>query len=272
MPVSSPQTPLSGPPPPEVPLAEPPLVRVIAQVRFPLIASIEKRDFIAAFQEAVRREYPVLRPEQSRSVVLRTGGVMDAHTSTSWRFLDPSSAWRVTLAPDFLALETSCYTSRDDFLERFRRTLGALEAHVDPKVVDRLGLRYVDRISGPNLDDLSALVRPEVSGILATPLANQARHAVSENVFELPDEAGLVTTRWGLVPPHGTVDPGAVEPIDERSWLLDIDVFESPSSATARPFEVDPIVMQTRAFAERSYSIFRWAVTDEFLRRYGGQP
>ena len=39
-------TPLTGPPPPEVPLTDPPLVRVIAQVRFPLIASVEKRDFI----------------------------------------------------------------------------------------------------------------------------------------------------------------------------------------------------------------------------------
>ena len=39
-------TPLTGPPPPAVPLTDPPLARVIAQVRFPLIASLEKREFI----------------------------------------------------------------------------------------------------------------------------------------------------------------------------------------------------------------------------------
>ena len=36
--------------------------------------------------------------------------------------------------------------------------------------------------------------------------------------------------------------------------------------------DVDATVAQARSFAERIYSIFRWAVTDEFLRRYGGQP
>ncbi|MGD8207441.1 MAG: TIGR04255 family protein, partial [Thiohalocapsa sp.] len=63
------ETPLTGPPPAEVPLSDAPLVRVIAQVRFPLVASVEKGDFIAPFQEAIRAEYPVLRPEQNRSVV-----------------------------------------------------------------------------------------------------------------------------------------------------------------------------------------------------------
>jgi hypothetical protein len=53
-PVNAADTPLTGPPPAEVPLTDPPLVRVIAQVRFPLIASVEKREFIAPFQEAFR--------------------------------------------------------------------------------------------------------------------------------------------------------------------------------------------------------------------------
>jgi uncharacterized protein (TIGR04255 family) len=267
-PVNAADTPLTGPPPAEVPLTDPPLVRVIAQVRFPLIASVEKREFIAPFQEAIRKHYPALRPEQSRGVVLGPQGVMDARSNTVWRFHDTSGAWRVTLAPDFLALETAKYTSRDDFLGRLAGVLQALKEHVDPQVVDRLGVRYIDRVAGENLQSLPQLVRPEVAGILGTQLAEHARHAISENVFVLPDDAGQVTARWGLVPPRGTVDPGAVEAIDETSWLLDVDAFQSET----RALEVDAIVEQARGFAERIYSIFRWAVTDEFLRRYGGEP
>jgi uncharacterized protein (TIGR04255 family) len=84
----------------------------------------------------------------------------------------------------------------------------------------------------------------------------------------LPEDAGHVTTRWGLVPPRGTVDPGAVDPIDEKSWLLDVDAFR----AGPQTLDVEALVDQTRRFAERIYSVFRWAVTDEFLRRYGGRP
>jgi uncharacterized protein (TIGR04255 family) len=71
-----------------------------------------------------------------------------------------------------------------------------------------------------------------------------------------------------LVPAQGTVDPAAVDAIDEPSWLLDIDAFQ----AETRALDVEAAVRQARGLAERIYSVFRWAVTDEFLRRYGGQP
>ncbi len=270
-PLSAPDTPLAGPPPPEVPLTDPPLVRVIAQVRFPLIASLEKREFIAPFQEAIRGSYPVLRPEESQGVVFGPHGVADARSNTSWRFMEASGAWRVTLAPDFLALDTTRYSSRDDFMRRLEVVLQALKDHVDPKVVDRLGVRYIDRVSGEHLTDLPQLVRTEVAGILGSPLAEHARHAISENVLVLPENEGQVTVRWGLLPAQSTVDPGGLDPIDEPSWILDTDAFQS-FPARGRELSVSSVVEKARGFAERNYSVFRWAVTDEFLRRYGGEP
>ena len=62
--------PLVASPPSEIPLRNAPLVRVIAQVRFPLIASIDKRGFIAAFQEGLRDTYPVLRQETIQGLVV----------------------------------------------------------------------------------------------------------------------------------------------------------------------------------------------------------
>lgn len=263
--------PLTGPPPPEVPLADPPLVRVIAQVRFPLVASVEKRGFIASFQEAVREFYPVLRQGEGRSVVRGSQGVVDTRSNTLWRFSEARGAWRVTLAPDFLALETTKYSSREDFMERLRVVLEALEEHVDPRVLDRLGVRYIDRVSGEDLSALPRLVRPEVAGILGSPLAALAQHAVSENAFILPRNAGRVIARWGLLAPQSTIDPGALDAIDEPGWILDTDAFQS-FEAGSRQLDIDSVVEQARGFAERIYSIFRWAVTDEFLRRYGGEP
>ena len=269
-PLNAPDTPLAGPPPPEVPLTDPPLVRVIAQVRFPLIASLEKREFIGSFQEAIRGVYPILRPE-GRGVVLGPQGVVDARSNTSWRFTEASGAWRVTLAPDFLALDTTRYSSRDDFMRRWQVVLQALKDHVAPRVMDRLGIRYIDRVSGQDLTDLAQLVRPEVAGILGSPLAEHARHAISENVFVLPEDEGQVTVRWGLLPAQSTVDPGGLDPIDEPSWILDTDAFLSFPAGSAE-LGVVSVVEQARGFAERIYSIFRWAVTDDFLRRYGGKP
>ena len=82
---------------------------------------------------------------------------------------------------------------------------------------------------------------------------------------------GQVTVRWGLLPPHSTVDPGAVNAINEPSWLLDSDTFEQFQSDD-RVLDIDAIIEKARGYAERNYSIFRWAVTDKLLRRYGGEP
>lgn len=266
-PVSNSQSPLEGVPPAEVPLANAPLVRVVAQVRFPLIASLEKRDFMGSFQEAIRDTYPILRPEQSRSVVFGPEGMVEARTGNIWRFGSSEGDWRVALAPDFLALETGRYTSRGDFLQRFRAVLQALADHVDPQVTDRLGVRYIDQVSGDgHFAALPDLVRPEVAGVWSTPLAAHAKQSITENLFTLPDGSGELKARWGVVPARATVDPAAIEPVDTPSWLLDLDAFVTRT----QPLDVDDLVRQATAFAERIYSFFRWTVTTEFLRRYGG--
>lgn len=264
------RSPLSGPPPDEIPLTEAPLVRVIAQVRFPVIASVERRDFIGPFQEQIRREYPVLRPEQSRSVVFGPEGMTDTRETTAWRFHDPHSGWRVTLSPDFVALETDRYSNRDDFLARLERVLRALESHFDPRLIERLGVRYIDRVTGPNLSALPDLVCPQVSGILASPLAGQVVQALSQSVFTLPDGGGFVTARWGQLAARSTIDP-TLEAVDTPSWILDLDAYEV-HQGLRQAFDVQLIIARARSFAERIYSIFRWVVTDEFLRRYGAPP
>lgn len=264
--VDATETPLKGPPPAEVPLENAPLVRVIAQVRYPLIASVENRSFIGPFQEAIRDDYPTLRPEESRSVMLGPKGAVSTRANVSWRFSDATQTWRVTLAPEFFALETWRYTSRDDFLARLRLVLTALDEHVNPRTIDRLGMRYIDRILGENLRALPRLVRPEVAGIMATPLAGEAHHMVAETLFRLPESGSQLMTRWGRLPARSTVDPAAIDPVDEPSWILDIDAFLQETGV----FHVETIGSQARALAERVYSFFRWVVTDEFDRRYGG--
>ena len=263
-----PTDPLTGPIPPEIPLEKAPLVRVICQIRYPMVASVENRGFIGPFQEAIRNDYPTLRPEDSRSVVIGPKGAVSAQSNSSWRFSDSTKTWRVTLAPDFLALETTGYMSREDFLNRLRAVLTPLGEHVKPGTIDRLGIRYIDRIVGENLQTLPELVRPEVSGIMATSLAEHTQQSIAQSLFHLPDGKSQLHARWGRIPANSTVDPSAVKPVDEPSWILDIDAFVAHNS----PFEVDSVLSQTRTLAQRVYSFFRWVVTDEFHLRYGGKP
>jgi uncharacterized protein (TIGR04255 family) len=258
--------PLEAPPPAEVPLQAAPLVRVIAQLRFPEILSVGQREFVAPFQEATRGTYAVLRQEQTQGILFGPGGIAPVKPKIAWRFTDTTGDWRVSLTSEFLALETTRYVSRSDFFSRLQFLTEAVIEHIGPSQLDRLGVRYIDRITGPEVDAIASLVRPEVRGIVGTSIATQAVHTISESLFELTDARMLA--RWGCLPPGQTVDPAAIEPAAVKSWILDLDMF----SVAPMPFGVDQVISEAQRYAERIYALFRWAVTDEFLIRFGGKP
>ena len=260
------QNPLTSATPAEVPLPNAPLVRVIAQVRFPQVLSIEKRDFVAPFQEAIRDRYPVLRAEQTQGMLFGPQVAAPTPPQVIWRFADIENNWRVSLAPDFVVLETTAYESRKNFFERFGVIVEALAEHVNPRVVDRIGVRYIDRVTDDAVKDIAKLVRPEILGIVATVAGPHARHALSETVFTVPAPPAQLLARWGLLPASGTVDPAAIEPSPKPSWILDLDMFRSEP----RAFDSATVTNEARSYAERIYTFFRWAVTDDFLRLYGG--
>ena len=258
--------PLTASPPAEVHLPDAPLVRIIAQVRFPTVLAVERREVVAPFQETIRGNYPVLRQERAQSAFVGPEGVSATTPLPVWRFSDIAGDWRVSLSLGFLSLETTHYGSRSDFLDRFRTLLEALDANVDPKLVDRLGLRYINRVTGNELADIARLVHPELLGVLGAPqVAARTQHTLTESVFLLSDHD--LKARWGYLPPNASVDPDAVEPIAEPSWILDLDL----STTGSKPFDVNAIGTEGERFAERAYAFFRWAVTEEFLERYGGK-
>lgn len=261
--------PLTAPPPTEVPLKDAPLIRVIAQVRFSAILSIGNQDFVGSFQEAIRENYPILQPEQTQGFAVGPQGVVPAAPQVTWRFLDTADRWnwRVSLSPSFMALETTTYLSRRDFLSRLEKILIALNESFKPANVERFGLRYIDRIIGQDLQDISSLVKPEIAGMMAANFKEYIHRTISESLFIIPGGSEQMAARWGTMPAGETFDPETIESISDPSWILDIDM----SASQNRDFRVEGLISEAQHFSERIYTFFRWAVKDDFLRRYGGQ-
>ncbi|MEI1376587.1 TIGR04255 family protein [Nostoc sp. UHCC 0926] len=261
--------PLTAPPPEEVPLKDAPLVRVIAQVRFAPILSIEKKDFVGSFQEAIREKYPILQPEQTQSFAISPQGLVPIAPQVTWRFVDTTNSWnwRVSLAPNFVALETTSYLSRSDFLKRLENILIALNESFHPTSIERSGLRYIDRVVGQNFKDISSLVKPEIAGMMAADFRESIYQTINESLFIIPDEGKQLVARWGAIPAGVTFDPESIEAVAEPSWILDLDM----SISNNREFRIEELMSEAQHFAERIYTFFRWAVKDDFLRSYGGE-
>lgn len=248
----------------EIHLPSAPLIRVIAQVRFPTIVSIEDSKFIASFQESLRTEYPTVKTE--KSLVVNILDPKDKREEVIWRFFDKDEVWRITLAPEFLAIETQKYESRDSFFSRYQKIVASLAKCIKPSGIDRIGVRYIDQITGQPFDNISKLVRPEILGIYNSVLSKHISSSLRQTVFSIGEETKL-SARWGVLSKRQTYDPNSITPIDKNSWMLDLDVFE----AKKQDFNEDTIIQESKKLAGYAYNFFRWAVNDDFLTVFGGK-
>jgi uncharacterized protein (TIGR04255 family) len=258
--------PLGGAPPAELPLVSAPLERVIAQVKFPLILKIEDKSAASNFQEAVRADYPILRQLQGHTVQIQlgpSGPVAVPSSNVIWQFTDADDMWKITLAREALTLETSAYQSRADFLTRWNTVMIAMEDIFHPTYAERLGVRYIDRIVDGHFESFDSFIKKDLLGSALATLKSQLKHSTNEASFNI--EEGELLLRWGVMGAGMSPDPSSISILDKENFLLDIDV----SSSTRRPFGREDLASAFQKLAERAYSVFRFAVTDEFLKAYG---
>jgi uncharacterized protein (TIGR04255 family) len=241
------------------------LLRVLTQIRFPIIASIERQDFIAPFQEAIRGGFPHFQNEQGKGILIGPEGVQ-LQSQTIWRFASLDKKSVVSLSSGFIALDVIEYQGKTQFLELLEPLLAEAQKLFTPSRIERIGLRYVNRLRGEDFSSLRGLIKPEVRGILSTEIGESLRHSISETVIDTGAEDLSILARWGLLGAGLTHDPLVLPPIDEKSWILDIDAF----SEKGESFETSALMQRLQAMAEADYRFFRWVATDEFLRHFGG--
>lgn len=260
-------SPLGGEPPAEIPLPRNPLVRVLAQAQLPGILKVSLREEAAKFQELVRRDYPLFDEDATMELRIGVGvsPIQQQVSSSVWRFSDSDRQWRVSLSPNSVSLEAMAYTNRNEFLERLSTVLETIEALFSPQITPRIGLRYLDQISGEGFENITKMVRAGMLGLIGDGTRPHIQHALSEAMMEV--EEGMVLLRWGILPPNIVIDPSIMSPRPEQSWILDIDAYD----AKPRPFDHVALSEAFTRLAHRSYAVFRYVVTDEFLRFFGGE-
>lgn len=248
----------------EVHLELAPLAKVLMQVQFSRTPQLVTDEAEAVIAERLAR-YPVRR----RQAVV-TGFTFAVNgqqiplppppPSSVLTFSDPSGKWVVSVADTSVSIETTDYATRDDYCTRALELFKAVAAISLPPVVDRVGLRYIDRLSGATLERLDELVIPELRGLhgaVEQPLV--LNHSVTDSVVMIGENEHL-QVKSGFLPPGAAFDP-ALPSLPDPSWILDMDVF-----TTAGGFAFDPEALTERLheYAETAYSFFRFATTETF--------
>lgn len=259
--------PLIGPPPDKVLLQRAPLEKVICQVRFNTILAVNDLLIVAKFQNAIRKLYPILEDDSLNfgNGIPLPFAIMQPKIERVWKFCDLDKNWRVSLHSGFIAVEASNFTNGQDLIDRLSFVLKNFYDVFSPTHVTRLGVRYINRITGEGLSEIGKLLKPSLLGIVEPAIAPRVKHFVSEARLEA--EEGQIILKWGKIPKDMTFDPSITPVASEDSWVLDIDM----SNENSVVFNSENISKQALIFTQRIYSIFRWMVTDKFISYYGGK-
>lgn len=255
----------------EIVLSRAPLVRVLAQVRLPGVVSMlpgRYNETATQVMTELQDAYGVVEQHHEAVFTLSPTGVEAQQGPSIWRARSADRRWLLTIAPNFVALETSAYTVRQDFMERFVEVLRVVESVIRPPEVERIGLRYTNRIeSSEHVKSVGQLLQPEALGGLLTPRPPGVAlvHLMTEALYRsAPDR--MVHLRSGLVPGNSAFDPD-IPALDKPSWILDLDSFTTERA----PFDVQTLGHVSTELALAAYRYFRWLITDEFIEQFRGE-
>lgn len=217
------------------------LETVVCQLRFNPILKIGQ-EMPVAFQDLVRNAFPKFLREESAGFRIAAGAVEALPPSpTISRFRTEDDAWTAGLAVDNLSLETTEYQDFPDFERRFAVLERALQSVYEIDHYVRVGLRYVnvfrsDDFPGGWLDKFNA----QLLGPMGDPILG-SKVVESRQVFALADEDLTIVIRHGM---------------EEGRYRLDID------HATEARVEARDVGECLRAFNQRIYQVFRWAISE----------
>jgi uncharacterized protein (TIGR04255 family) len=212
----------------------------------------------------------MLQERRGMNVLLNQGVLTQQQTDQRiWSLLSRDERWRFTISENFLALETLQYSTRDEFIGRLEQAMREVFGVVEPPYFERLGIRYVDRVSDVELinGDLKSMIRNEMVGGLGADLPPESvlRHSISDTLFKGEDRS--VQVRCGVLPAGVAVFDLEIPPTEHVSWFLDIDSYiEEKVTITS-----SEIISKLHVLADGAYRMFRWVVNEDFLNHFGAE-
>lgn len=242
-----------------------PLSLVVCQVRHEenIAAADPKRAL--RVHEVVEEQYPVLEQLSGQELTITAGplGVQSTPGSPQrgWKMRSEDQRWSVVVMPDFFTLETTSYDDWPDFSARLEALARAVAGAIEPSLEQRVGLRFIDRITHPDIvspKDWSRWIDPAFLGPIAHERIGEAITA-SQQIIQLDAGDGR-----SLILRHGAVrDPEAG---GEWTYLIDQDCYIQ----RGRAFDTDHVLEAAESLHTLALQVFQQAITPDLYEYLKG--
>jgi uncharacterized protein (TIGR04255 family) len=256
-------------------LTRAPLKLVLCQVRWPALNNLQTEEQLRAiaprFGERMT-DYPLFSEAKNINYVITPEGITQSDAGSVYQWVSVDDAWHVSLARQFMTLYCTRYPA-DGYMSldaRLRTILEVLQATLRVPLIDRVGVRYVNRLSSQeDMRNLRALVLPEVLGYQAldqVPAEPALLGSTNQATYQVGD--ALLQVRSGVFPANQTVDQ-AIRPLPDASWVLDLDA----SREARQLLDVDEVTLTASRMSDIAYDYFKFIATPAFIERFSdGSP
>jgi uncharacterized protein (TIGR04255 family) len=160
--------------------------------------------------------------------------------------------WNVVVMPDFFSLETTRYEDWPDFCSRLEALMRAVAGAIEPALEQRVGLRFIDRITHPDVASAKDWGRWIDSSFLG-PIAHEkigAGVTASQQIVQLDAGDGR-----SLILRHGAARDS--EAGGQWTYLIDQDCYVQ----RGRAFDVDEVLQATETLHTLALQMFQQAIT-----------
>ncbi|WP_433164676.1 TIGR04255 family protein [Kribbella sp. CA-247076] len=261
-------------------LDRPPLVQALTQVQFPQIARLSTLAGVADIQDALLDSFPYMQQVdvQELQVAFGPGGVNPQATANKVTHFKTDDGWSFELSAGAAALTAtpSAYKSARTFAERLRQGLVALSTVPGLSRCTRLGVRYVNIAPVfASSTEWTDWFKPELlgwarPGLLAPDTELAAMITETRTNSRMGGSLAWASKIEGVIR-HGYAPKGSVlplsqpQPLDETSFILDLDLFVTEH----QPWDAEVLVEQYIALHSQIETFFYWTLTDKGKEVFG---
>lgn len=250
------------PEPDQTQLSHSPLDVVVCQLQYDHNLAVADARTARALHDALggrRGPYPRVEQIQTQTVSIGVGPggatpAVNTNPVGGWRFSNEERTWVIAVVPEHVSVETATYTTWEEFHDALATVLAAVAEHVDPSFEQRLGVRYIDRLEGAEIERLEGW-RDIISDHLLGPVLHPGfgpvvQAAQQQLLLALDDDGSQCSFRHGLL-----AGPGS--PAD---YVLDYDLYREGT----RNFDIEDALQAADRFNTYALQLFQASITTDY--------
>lgn len=252
-----------------VEMSRAPLALVLVQARWPEHGhlALDFKQLALTFGENLDG-FPLYQEIVDQGFQLTTEGVQPVRGETTYQWRSLDDVWVVQLNKTFVSLYCTPHVDYryTELAERLDQIIGLLHSVLKIQVTDRIGVRYVNRLSEPDfMSELPSIFDHRVLGMagLEGNHGVQLVNTLSQAIYRIEDVT--LHVRSGYLGPGETMDPSIV-PVPTQSWILDLDASQE-ARLIYSPGQIQAVAGR---LADTAYDFFKLVLNDDGERQLDG--